>query len=85
MTRLSQFAIAAEGVAALRRLRRLRQAYGNVDSPPRRLVLELDAVEPVTLSASTRSAVNIALDHEEATLTAELRSLGVTIDVDGPL
>ena len=88
MTKLSQFKQAAAQVEALRKLRRLRQAYGNGDSPPRCLVLELDCdhrPEPVILSASTRAEMNRVLEHEEATLTAELRGLGVTIDTDLPL
>jgi hypothetical protein len=88
MTRLSQFPIAAEGVAALRRLRRLRQAYGCDSSPPQRAIIELDCdhrPEPVILSASTRSEMNRVLAYEEMTLTAELRSLGVVIDTDLPL
>ena len=88
MTRLSQFKQAATHVEALRKLRRLRQAYGNGDSPPQRAIIGLDCdhkLEPVILSPSTRSALNKALEYEEATITAELRSLGVTIDLDGPL
>ena len=88
MTRLSQFAHAAKYVESLRRLRALRQAYGGPDSPPRRLVLELDADHPperVVLSASTRAEMCRALECEEMTITAELRGLGVQIDLDGPL
>lgn len=88
MTRLSQFKQAATHVDALRKLRRLRQAYGNGDSPPQRAIIELDCdhrPEPVILSPSTRSALNKALEHEEMTITAELRALGVVIDVDSPL
>jgi hypothetical protein len=74
MTKLSQFKQAANYVEALQR--------------PRRAVLELDAAhrpEPVILSATTRSALCHALAHEEATLTSELRALGVAIDTDLPL
>jgi hypothetical protein len=88
MTKLSQFKQAATHVEALRNLRRFREAYGNCDSPPQRAIIGLDCdhkLEPVILSASTRSALNKALEHEEATLTAELRSLGLIIDIDGPL
>jgi hypothetical protein len=88
MIRLSEFKQAAGHVEALRKLRRLRQAYGNGDSPPQRAVIELDCdhrPEAVILSTSARSMLNKALEHEEATITAELRSMGVEIDVDGPL
>ena len=88
MTRLSQFAQAAKYVESLRRLRALRQAYGGPDSPPRRLVIELDADHPperVVLSTSTRAEMSRALECEEMTITAELRGLGVQIDLDGPL
>jgi hypothetical protein len=88
VTKLSQLKQAAGYVEALQRLRRFRQGYGAADSPPRRAVLELDAhqrPEPVTLSASTRDALNRALDVEEQTLLHMLRSLGVVIDADLPL
>ena len=101
MTRLSQFSQAAKYVESLRRLRRFREAYGNCDSPPRRVIISLaddkasqqqqqhllttTGPDPVILSASIRSELNKALDHEEASLTAELRSLGLIIDIDGPL
>jgi hypothetical protein len=88
MTKLSEFKKAAEYVESLRRLRRLRQAYGNEASPPLRAVIELDCdhrPEPVVLSASSRPALCRALEHEEMSLTAELRGLGVVIDVDQPL
>ena len=88
MTKLSQFKQAAALVEALRKLRRLRQAYGNGDSPPQRAIVQLDCdhkPEPVILSPSTRSALNKALEHEETTITAELRSLGLIIDIDGPI
>jgi hypothetical protein len=88
MTKRSQFKQAAGCVEALQRLRRFRQGYGNADSPPRRAVLELDAAhrpEPVTLSTSTRDALNRMLDVEERGLVDMLRSLGVVIDVDQPL
>ena len=98
MTRLSQFGKAAVHVESLRRLRRFRQAYGNGDSPPRRVIISLandeasqqqpsltTTPDPVILSASIRSELNKALDHEEASLTAALRGLGVQIDLDGPL
>jgi hypothetical protein len=88
MTKLSQFKQAAAQVEELRKLRRLRQAYGNGDSPPRCLVLELATdckPEPVILLASTRAKMNRVLEHEEMTITAELRALGVQIDIDGPL
>jgi hypothetical protein len=86
--KLSQFKQAAAYVEALSKLRRLRQAYGNGDSPPQRVILELDAAcrpEPVILSASTRAEMNRVLEHEEMTITAELRAMGVTIDTDLPL
>jgi hypothetical protein len=88
MTRLSGFKKAADRVSALRKLRRLRQAYGSEDSPPQRAIVSLDCdhgPEPVTLSAVTRPALCRALAHEEAILTDELRALGVTIDTDLPL
>jgi hypothetical protein len=86
--KLSEFKQAATRVEALRKLRRLRQAYGNGASPPQRAVIELDCdlrPEAVILSTSTRSMLNKTLEHEEATITAELRSMGIEIDVDGPL
>ena len=88
MTKLSQFKQAANHVEALRKLRRLRQAYGNGDSPPQRAVIELDCdhrPEPVVLSSSARAEMNRVLEYEEMTITAELRSLGVMIDTDLPL
>ena len=58
------------------------------DSPQQRVIIELDCdhrPELVFLSASTRSALNKALDYEETTILAEIRGLAVVIDVDGPL
>jgi hypothetical protein len=88
VTKLSEFKQAAGHVEALRKLRRLRQAYGCESSPPQRAIIELDCdhrPEPVTLSTSTRASLSRALECEEMTITAELRALGVTIDLDGPL
>ena len=88
MTKLSQFKQAAIHVEALRKLRAFRQSYGGPDSPPRRAVIEIDCdhrPEPVVLSASSRAALNKALDVEEQSLCAELRGLSVVIDLDGPL
>jgi hypothetical protein len=88
VTKLSEFKQAASHVEALRKLRRLRQAYGNGDSPPQRAIIQVDiehGPEPVILSPSCRSALNKALDYEEMTILSELRGLAVVIDVDGPL
>ncbi len=66
MTKLSEFKQAAAHVEALRRLRRLRQAYGCESSPPQRAIIELDVEhrpEPVVLSTSTRSALSRALSE----------------------
>src|SRR5208282_6597396 len=41
-TKLSEFKQAAAHVETLRRLRRLRQAYGCESSPPQRAIIELD-------------------------------------------
>jgi hypothetical protein len=48
-------------------------------------VVTLEHAEPVTLSASCRSALNKALDFEETTILSELHGLNVVIDVDGLL